>query len=648
MSEALQELAALPQWVAHTSSKVPIGQAGRPASSTDASTWLSLADAKMVRAQSGLAGVGFVMTAADPYIGIDLDNAVDEEGFIKPWADEIVRELVSYTEISPSGRGLHIWVKGKLPHGPRRVRIEDGLLEVYDSARYFTVTGRHVDCTPSHIASCGWLASWYAYRFPAPQNGAGEAEGHLWEAVDVEEWVGDALRAIPADDRQVWLDIGMALQDRFGEAGLSLWNEWSKKSTKYKGEQDIFKTWRSFKSGGITIATLIKHARDHGFEPPPMRIVNPLPGVDFTGWAKSVGDGHITDAGLDAGAADFQHRWFDIADIARMPEEYEPDIIGPGVLGAGDMMLLFGPPKSMKSMVVLDWCRHWCQGKAWHGLEPARPLRIAYCQFEVKLDQVKRRIHAMQLEPHEVEALKGRCYITDRFHVSFGNATALEELADSVRECFGGEPADILVVDPLANVFTGKDENDNAQMTRFLHCVRYLRGKVGEQCAVVLVHHANKGDRRTRQADPFVSLRGASALRGAYDSGVFIDRLNDEGGGELVLKFELRNGPPIEAKTMRFESGEFVELALDEVKEWAEELKPKDKLAVDRENAILHALATIGYASSMTALAKLMGERWPKLGKGQNTWKKHIEIMLEDGRLETDGKVIKMVINDAN
>lgn len=557
--KALEELAAIPQWVAHTSSKVPMGAKGA-ASSSDSRTWMTLEDAKMVRAQNGLAGVGFVMSHADAFVGVDLDNAVDEQGFVKPWADEIVRELCSYTEVSPSGRGLHIWVKGRLPPGPRRIKLGDGLLEVYDSGRYFTVTGRHVPGAPDCIAALSWLGQWYGERFPAPENMGARLDAEaIFEPVDVDEWIGGALDHVPASDYQVWLDVGMGLKDHFGEGALRLWNDWSRTAPNYAGEQDIAKRWRSFKSSGITIATVIKYAKENGFEPPPMRVVNPLPNVDWDGWGRSLADGDISAAAFEAGGQDFARKFFDLAEIARMPREYEPDVIGPGVLTAGDIMLLFGPPKSMKSMLILDWARCWGQGVEWYGLEPAGPLTMAYVQFEVKLDQVKRRVHAMGLGPEEIEALSKRVYITDRHVTSFGSATVLDELAREINGRLGGPP-DLLVIDPLANVFTGDNENDNAQMSRFVAAVKYLRGKCGDKTAIILVHHTNKGDRRSRQADPFVSLRGASSLRGAYDAGVFVDRLTDDGDGQVVMKFELRNGPPIEKKTLAYEHGRFQEV----------------------------------------------------------------------------------------
>jgi len=110
----------------------------RPASSTDPATWGTFEQVQEVRAQAD--GIGFVFTANDPFVGIDLDDCITEQGEIAPWASEIVEALDSYTERTPSGRGLHIIVRAEL-RGPRR---REGSFEVYDSGRYFTVTGERI------------------------------------------------------------------------------------------------------------------------------------------------------------------------------------------------------------------------------------------------------------------------------------------------------------------------------------------------------------------------------------------------------------------------------------------------------------------------------------------------------------------------
>src|SRR5262245_25523307 len=65
-------------------------------------------------------GVGFVFTARDPYVGIDFDHVIDATGHLAPHAQAWVERLASYTEITPSGTGLHVIVRGTLPPRHRR------------------------------------------------------------------------------------------------------------------------------------------------------------------------------------------------------------------------------------------------------------------------------------------------------------------------------------------------------------------------------------------------------------------------------------------------------------------------------------------------------------------------------------------------
>ena len=91
-------------------------------------------------------------------------------------------------------------------------------------------------------------------------------------------WEGEiasALAAIPADDRETWVKIAMAVKSGLGEAGQDLWDAWSQTSDRYRA-RDAAAVWRSCKEdGGITIATLFQEARWHGWRgvgvalPPP-------------------------------------------------------------------------------------------------------------------------------------------------------------------------------------------------------------------------------------------------------------------------------------------------------------------------------------------------------------------------------------------
>lgn len=129
--------------------KPPLTITGTAASSTDPTTWATFAQALAALRDPALQldGIGRVVTAGEGLVGVDLDKCIAADGTIAPWAHEIVQQLDSYTEHSPSGRGLRVWVHGTLPPGRRK----KGQIEVYSDVRYFTVTGARLPERPATI-----------------------------------------------------------------------------------------------------------------------------------------------------------------------------------------------------------------------------------------------------------------------------------------------------------------------------------------------------------------------------------------------------------------------------------------------------------------------------------------------------------------
>jgi Bifunctional DNA primase/polymerase, N-terminal/Primase C terminal 2 (PriCT-2) len=85
---------------------------------------------------------------------------------------------------------------------------------------------------------------------------------------DDDERIADALERIPADGRDMWLEVGMALHAHLGEAGRALWDCWSQTSSKYCPKNQE-RTWRSFgKRSGVTIGTVFHYAMRGGWTPP--------------------------------------------------------------------------------------------------------------------------------------------------------------------------------------------------------------------------------------------------------------------------------------------------------------------------------------------------------------------------------------------
>jgi hypothetical protein len=134
--------------------KVPYQVTGRHADSTDPRTWTTFEEAVGAwrRKQRRYAGIGFVFSREDGLAGIDLDNSLDEEGDVKVWARGVIERFSdTYTEISPSGRGLKIWTRGSLAANLPGAKVGDGQIEMYDHARYFAVTGRAFRGAPIQV-----------------------------------------------------------------------------------------------------------------------------------------------------------------------------------------------------------------------------------------------------------------------------------------------------------------------------------------------------------------------------------------------------------------------------------------------------------------------------------------------------------------
>ncbi len=121
--------------------KVPYSVKGYQVDRHDSSEWLTFDEALAARGRFD--GIGFVL--GDGFVGYDHDDCV-VNGVIVPDVGNIVHDLKSYTEFSPSGNGVHVIVCGSLPPTGRRTNGH----ELYDD-QFFTFTGNHVAGTPTDV-----------------------------------------------------------------------------------------------------------------------------------------------------------------------------------------------------------------------------------------------------------------------------------------------------------------------------------------------------------------------------------------------------------------------------------------------------------------------------------------------------------------
>jgi hypothetical protein len=186
------ELTELPRWVlwryegrGSERTKIPYQPSGAKAKADDPSTWCAYTAALQAYAEhpERYEGIGFEL--GDGFCGVDLDNALDDGGELKVWAQPFAEAIGSYGEISPSGRGVKFICRGSLPTdktGIKRSRPNGApkeAVEMYQRGRYFALTGKiwHeqtaiVDCTDPLARIFAEIEEW-SRRKPAGVNGNG-------------------------------------------------------------------------------------------------------------------------------------------------------------------------------------------------------------------------------------------------------------------------------------------------------------------------------------------------------------------------------------------------------------------------------------------------------------------------------------------
>jgi hypothetical protein len=153
--------------------KIPFQASRRKAKSNDPATWTDFETARSAYEQSldtdrPFSGVGIVVETDNELVGVDLDGCLrtgngSADG-LQPWARRVLDVLpATYTEVTPSGTGLRLFLRGRLPEGVGNRKCLEGHvpsvpgpkrpeLEWYTEGRYLTLTGQVFEHAPAEIA----------------------------------------------------------------------------------------------------------------------------------------------------------------------------------------------------------------------------------------------------------------------------------------------------------------------------------------------------------------------------------------------------------------------------------------------------------------------------------------------------------------
>lgn len=521
------ELKDVPRWVAWKLikrdgklTKMPIAPlTGHAASSTDAATWASFDEAVARYRRDKLAGIGFVL--GDGFAGIDLDDCRDlDTGALTPLAEYVIGKLDSYAEVSPSGTGVKLIVRGAMS----RANVDHHIgFEGYSRSRFFTFTGHRLPNAPLTINERQTeLDKLIAELFPKA-NSPKEPPSSALSDREVALSALNALSAERADQYSGWLAVGMALH-AVDASLLSDWDAWSRSSGKYR-DGNCSTKWASFNGRGLGLGSLIHWARNDspGWQPPRASITS-------TSKAESEGSAiKLESMPLRKLLADFT--------------DLQPPVIH-GLLRLGETANIIAAPKLGKSFLTLDLVLSVATGSPWLDTFDTVAGPVLLIDNELHPATLANRLRAV------AEARRIRLAdVADLVQV-IPLRGRLRDLWALERELQGIPPGRfrLIVLDAFYRFLpAGTDENDNAAMTQLYNCMDRIGDRLGS--ANVLIHHASKGNQSGRGITDVGS--GAGAQSRAVDAHIVLRPHEDDGA--VVLDAAVRSWPPVAPVGLRWE-----------------------------------------------------------------------------------------------
>ncbi len=537
-------------------SKIPYNaKTGNRASSTDGATWHAYEAARAAYERGGYDGIGFVVSEFDPFVGVDLDGCVDDQGNIADWAQRIVDDLDTYTELSPSGTGLRLWCVGKLPDGSRN---RSGSIEVYQTGRFLTVSGAKLPRSPIEIrdreSELAALVATLGSPKPA-SNGVVKPVAPF----DPNERLQMALNSATGEKIRWLFEGDTSGYSSASEADLTLVNHllWWASGNVYQTDQwfrqsslCLYRPKWDEKHGIDTYGniTLNKALADFegGYDP-----VAPSVGINLRDQLQSIADiADIADSfdqwvtvqaladelgkspayikdGLKAlvKSSGVKHTGLcesvSLADFLALDDANVPYVV-PGLLPRGELVLLVAPPKMGKSTLAID-------------------LAYAVTRGDEFLDDEVTQGGVLLVTPDSGSRSAKSKLIRRGFEgtepLNVIAAFSITQLAALERELVKHKPT-LVIIDSLSaiNRTTDISEND-ADIGNSIYALRELMER--HNCGGVLIHHSRKGNGEKASID---AVRGSSAITAAVWGVWRLKRLENDRTA-YTLDCDLRDAP---------------------------------------------------------------------------------------------------------
>lgn len=478
-------------------------------------------------------GIGFAFVAGDGLVGIDLDWKDSPDGEMAEHHRAILEACNSFTERSPSGKGVHIIVAGQLDsfkHDPVGV-------EVYCGGRYFTCTGNHVEGTPLEVVPLKPYALAYmrdvvqrskdaakaakakelaAARPPKPATPAAApaaSQGNDFAAVN------DAALRFPAAWVPLALPAARPWRDGFRVSSKALGRDLEEdlqivpEGIMDFGEEqgmspiDVLIKWNpatpTAKTALEWLAPLVGvQLRQRPSRP--LRLVSPPPDPEYAltdppEWVNAPPpEGVLPEQAKAARPA--KSDGLPLLTLAQLAEKAgQLKWLVKGAVPLESIGVMFGASGAFKSFVAIDLALHVAHGKAWMGRKTKQaPVIIIAAEGGAGL---WRRVEAWHRE-HGIEWQEAPVYVIPMSVDLTTDCSRVIEAATAL-----GVVPGLMVIDTLSQTFSG-EENSATEVAAYLRELG-LWFREAWLCSVLVIHHSghNAAERP----------RGSSALRANVD-----------------------------------------------------------------------------------------------------------------------------------
>ena len=500
-------------------------RSGVQGSVEDCSKLVTFAAALSAAQRLGMTGVGFAPLPDFGVTVLDFDKCVGPNGEMDPRIEAVVAR--TFSEYSPSGLGVHAVLRGNLGDHRSQATTDAFGLDVFSTKGFVTFTGNalpHIDLlglentiAPVDDATSALVRSRIGDRPAAMDSDFTAGFEPILGLTEAE--IQDALDTLDPDvDRDDWIRVGMALHHETRGAGFDLWDIWSSGGSKYPGEDALRQQWESFERRAgpgrrqVTMASVLKMVREVK--------ADDTKRVATVAETQAKADTLSADLPAPQGACTpkgFEGK-FPIVTASSVMAQPPIDWLIKGILPAADLGVLFGASGSGKSFVSLNLAACIALGLPWRGHKVKQGKVVivtaegggsygkrirAYCQHH-NLDADTLPIGIINAAPNILEA------------------DDIGELAASIK-ALGG--VSLLIIDTLAQVTPGANENTSEDMGRALANAMVLRRATGAM--VLLIHHAGKDLSR--------GARGWSGIKAAVDAEIEVVRHEDKRGREIRL-----------------------------------------------------------------------------------------------------------------